>query len=82
MESDEMPSDSDATVSISASHEDVDVVTILGEIMGATNLKAALRSGSEERGSDTPSPRDSVNAFCDVYWGNDLIHRTKKISKK
>ena len=69
---------SDVTESTSASH----VVVILGEIMGATNLKAALRREGGEAGRSYPHSRDSVNAFCDVYWGRDLIHRTQKITKK
>ena len=68
---------------------------ILGEIVGATNLVAALREShrggggerdtfGDEASTSTSSPRKSdrvVNSFCNVYWGDTLIHQTKTISK-
>jgi hypothetical protein len=54
---------------------------ILGELVGATNLVAALR-GQKEIGSFIQPKNDLINAFCDVYWGDILMHRTKTISKK
>jgi hypothetical protein len=54
---------------------------ILGELVGATNLVAALR-GQKEIGSFIQPKNDLINAFCDVYWGDILLHRTKTISKK
>lgn len=67
---------------------------ILGEIVGATNLVAALRES--HRGADTwgddasiaTTPLQSsrknerVNSFCYVYWGDKLIHQTKTVHKK
>mmetsp|Transcript_19961 Transcript_19961/g.22835 ORF Transcript_19961/g.22835 Transcript_19961/m.22835 type:complete len:1095 (+) Transcript_19961:84-3368(+) len=62
---------------------------ILGEIVGATNLVAALReeNNNEDRSSTPPTmgvskiDGDHVNAFCNVYWSDELIHQTKTISK-
>lgn len=56
-------------------------IVILGEIVGATNLGAALR-GHKETGSSAQPKSDFINAFCDVYWGGTLIHRTQTITKK
>jgi len=53
---------------------------ILGELVGATNLVAALRDGNKsENGTPQHGADYSVNAFVDVYWGETLIHQTKTI---
>jgi len=57
-------------------------IVILGEIVGATNLVAALRGHKGGTGSSAQPKSDSINAFCDVYWGGKLIHRTQRIKKK
>jgi len=69
-----------------SSHQSIE---ILGEIVGATNLVAALReeNNNEDRLSTPPTTGvskidgDCVNAFCNVYWSNEMIHQTKTISK-
>ena len=78
------------TDTVSTYASSLDSILILGEIVGATNLVAALRgedgsirtrTGSLQ--SKAPQPKnDTVNAFCEVYWGDDLIHQTKRILKK
>ena len=72
----------------------LDSVIILGEIVGATNLVAVLREEADgtqvKDGSPASQPSspaslpksDGVNAFCNVYWGEEQIHQTKTISKK
>jgi hypothetical protein len=57
-------------------------IYILGEIVGATNLVAALRE-EEAVYDSSPSPKfDSINACCVVYWGDEVIHKTKTIPNK
>ena len=50
-------------------------------IVGATNLGAALR-GHKGTGSFAQPKSDFINAYCDVYWGGTLIHRTQTIKRK
>ena len=70
------PESQDSTVNLQSEQ-----ITILGEIVGATNLGAALR-GHKGTGSSAQPKSDFINAFCDVYWGGTLIHRTQTITKK
>jgi len=82
MESKELASQhSAATSATTTSATSSQFIKILGEIVGATNLVAALR-GEKEDGPSSHTKSDCVNAFCNVYWGDELIHRTKTISKK
>jgi hypothetical protein len=57
-------------------------INILGEIVGATNLVAALREEEALSDSSPPLKFDSINACCVVYWGDEVIHKTKTIPKK
>ena len=60
---------------------------ILGEIIGATNLAAALRKKSQEvtmpeqdsEHSDKPSISSVYDSFCEVYWEGKVIHKTKTV---
>jgi hypothetical protein len=63
---------------------------ILGEIIGATNLAAALRKKSQEgimqeqysEHSEKPSISPVYDSFCEVYWDGKVIHRTKTVYKR
>jgi hypothetical protein len=58
-------------------------ISILGEIVGATNLVAALREEDAKVCESSPPLKiESINASCVVYWGDELIHKTKTIPKK
>ena len=70
-------------------------VQILGEIVGATNLVAAKRVKGDNENQDlseasvqvnnttlSSAPLNIVSAYCVIYWGEDVIHETKVISKK
>ncbi len=75
-----------------------DGIMILGEIVGATNLVAAKRVAKEDIGNSDHSSTEPtlqsnnapqattattyVNSYCVVYWGEDVIHETKVISRK
>ncbi len=57
-------------------------VSILGEIVGATNLVAALRRGKKKvkKNEDEPAQVQArVSAFVKVYWGDKLIHQSSCI---
>ncbi len=56
-------------------------VSILGEIVGATNLVAALRRGKVKKNEDESAHQVQarVSAFVKVYWGDELIHQTSCI---
>ncbi len=76
---------SDSTVSTGDVTSSISHVVVLGEIVGATNLMAALReNGTEVKNSPSSQQKaeSCVNAFCNIYFGDTLIHRTKIISNK
>ena len=54
---------------------------ILGEIIGATNLAAALRKKSGDL-QEQQSKTIDHNSFCEVYWDGELVHRTKTVYKR
>ena len=56
-------------------------VTILGEIIGATNLVAAMREKDDDL-SRTQQKNDIINSYCVVYWDDEIIHQTKVIPRK
>lgn len=68
-------------------------ITVLGEIVGATNLVAAKREREEivdaldhnDQNVVEQSQKqrnELINSYCVVYWGDEVIHRTKIIRKK
>ena len=87
-----MEAGSRSTASTSEETTSISRVVILGEIVGATNLAAALRDDrhvhGHGHGHGLVSPNSGkekehlVNAYCDVHFGEDRIHRTKIIKKK
>ncbi len=82
-----MEAGSGSTASTSEETTSISRVVILGEIVGATNLAAALRDDPYVHGEVSPPTSGKekerlVNAYCDVHFGEDRIHRTKIIPKK
>ncbi len=72
--------------------EEENQITILGEIVGATNLVAAKREREEIVDASDHSDQnieqlqkqrnELINSYVIVYWGDEIIHRTKIIRKK
>jgi hypothetical protein len=72
----------DVTIDSSASTTDVsndNTLRILGEIVGATNLAAALMNTDEN--VSKKRKRRLVNAYCHIYLGDKFIHKTMPVRK-
>lgn len=68
----------DASLSTSTSNDN-NSLRILGEIVGATNLAAALLKTDDN--VNKKRKRRLVNAYCHIHLGNKFIHRTMSVRK-
>jgi hypothetical protein len=71
----------DVTIDSSASTNisNDSTLRILGEIVGATNLAAALMTADER--VSKKRKRRLVNAYCHIYLGDKIIHKTMSVRK-